>query len=151
MNEDYRKAVIDAIVAAGHTVTHGSRGLMIDDEPACVTWAFDPGWKVPGANGGVDVNYQSVWRGRKLPDDPAKAAALLIERHKATIAANAQTRAYDERRAARRTQQEALIAAFDVPNAAVEVGPGGAVFAFRVDSATPEFAAKLAAAIRGAL
>jgi hypothetical protein len=151
VNEDYRKAVIDAIVAAGHTVTHGSRGLMIDDEYSGVPASFGPGSKVTGAIGGRADNFQSVWRARKLPDDPDKAATMLLERHKEVLASEAREKVAKDRIAARHTQQKALLAAFDVPGAAVSVVAGGAVFSFHVNDATPELAAKLAAAIRGAL
>lgn len=142
--EDYRKAVIDGIAAEGHTVTHGSRGLMIDDEYSGVPANFDPGSRVTGAIGGRADNFQSVWRARKLPDDPDKAAAMLIERHKEVLASEAREKVAKDRIAA-------LLAAFDVRGAAVDVVTGGAVFSFHVNDATPEIAAKLAAAIRGAL
>ena len=158
MNEPttaYQETIAAAIAAAGHAVEwkplHASTSfavLHIDGAPCGSNLTGDRP-EVAGVWG----SRGSEWAKRRLSADPCKAAATLIDRHAAVIAERERTAAQNRRDDARQEHRLAIEAAIgDVPaRLSVEVHPAAVVLSLRLPSLTPEQAARLGDAIRGAL
>ena len=157
MNEPttaYQETIAAAIVAAGHAVEWrplhpaSPHVLHIDGAP-CGSDLTGDRPEVAGVWG----SRGSEWAKRRLSADPCKAAATLIDRHAAVIAERERTAAQNRRDDARQERRLAIEAAIgDVPaRLSVEVHPAAVVISLRLPSLTPEQAARLGNAIRGAL
>ena len=157
MNEpttEYQKAIAAGIAAAGHAVEWkplhpaSPHVLHIDGAPCGSNLTGDRP-EVAGVWG----SRGSEWAKRRLSADPCKAAATLIDRHAAVIAERERTAAQNRRDDARQEHRLAIEAAIgDVPaRLSVEVHPAAVVLSLRLPSLTPEQAARLGDAIRGAL
>ena len=150
----YQKAITAAIAAAGHAVEWkplhpaSPHVLHIDGAPCGSNLTGDRP-EVAGVWG----SRGSEWAKRRLSADPCKAAATLIDRHAAVIAERERTAAQNRRDDARQERRLAIEAAIgDVPaRLSVEVHPAAVVLSLRLPSLTPEQAARLGDAIRGAL
>ena len=161
----YQKAITAAIAAAGHAVEWkplhpaSPHVLHIDGAPCGSNLTGDRP-EVAGVWG----SRGSEWAKRRLSADPCKAAATLIDRHAAVIAERddrhaaviaerERTAAQNRRDDARQEHRLAIEAAIgDVPaRLSVEVHPAAVVLSLRLPSLTPEQAARLGDAIRGAL
>lgn len=150
----YQQAVIALLEAADHKVEHkprrdGTLAWHIDDEPFAVD--LREGEDVYRVNGGRADNYLTVWRARRFTGNPKKDAAMLLERHRVALAVKAREDAARAREAEREAKEDALLAAFGAPGAAVDVDADGVTLRFRVDDLTTEQAARLGEAINGVL
>lgn len=150
----YQEAIATVIAAAGHAVEWkplhpaSPHVLHIDGAP-CGSDLTGDRPEVAGVWG----SRGSEWAKRRLSADPCKAAATLIDRHAAVIAERERTAAQNRRDDARQEHRLAIEAAIgDVPaRLLVEVHPAAVVLSLRLPSLTPEQAARLGDAIRGAL
>jgi hypothetical protein len=151
---EYQKTVAAGIAAAGHAVEwkplHVSTSfatLHIDGVPCGSDLTGDR----PDV-AGVWGESGSAWAKRKLPADPRKAAAVLLDRLESVVYEAAQMKASAERSRARHAVQQQIVAAFgDVPGLLVEVHPACVLVTFRAADLDTEKAARLGDAIRAVL